>query len=80
MATIQGHDPERVRRIIELAQVRAHPEDINVSREDFYSTLRGLREFCDSAELWWCIVNKQSITEQDIDRAWAAVSTIGQRP
>ena len=79
MATIQGHDPERVRRIIESAQVRAHPHDINVSRDDFYSTLRGLREFCASSDLWWCIVNERSITEQDIDLAWAAVSDLGQR-
>jgi len=79
MATIQGHDPERVRRIIELAQVRAHPDDINIGRDDFYSTLRGLREFCASSDLWWCIVNERSITEQDIDLAWAAVSDLGQR-
>jgi glycerol dehydrogenase-like iron-containing ADH family enzyme len=76
MATIQGNNPDRVRRIIESAQVRANPLDIDVTLENFTATLTGLREFCHEAELWWNIANLREITSQDIRSAWQAVSTL----
>lgn len=80
MATVQANDADRVRRIIERSMVRAHPDDIDVHYEDFARTLLGLREFSESADLWWSVVNHRSITQTDVDSAWAAVSAITRQP
>ena len=79
MATVQGNNPDRARKIIETAQVRANPADLGISFDDFSTTLRGLSDFCRQADLWWNVVNEREVTDVDITSAWTAVSSISRR-
>jgi len=76
MAHVQGNDPERARRIVERSKVRAHPDDLGVTKGDFRSCLLGLRDFARSTDLDVSVVDLVDVTPAQVDGAWTFVSTL----
>ncbi len=76
MAHVQGNDPEGTRRIVERSKVRAHPDDLGVTEDDFRSCLLGLRDFARSTDLDVSVVDLIDVTPAQVDAAWTFVSTL----
>lgn len=76
LAHVQGNDPDRARRIVERAKVRAHPDDLGVSESAFRSCLTGLRDYARAAGLDTSVVDLIDVTASQIDAAWAFVDAL----
>jgi glycerol-1-phosphate dehydrogenase [NAD(P)+] len=79
LAQVQGNDPDRARRIVERAHVRAHPDDLGISRTAFAECLLGLRDHARREGLDQGIAEFTTITERHVDDAWAVVSSLPRR-
>jgi glycerol dehydrogenase-like iron-containing ADH family enzyme len=80
LAVAQDHDPDRARRIVERAGVRAHPDDLGVAREDFVAALVGLRDYARAEGLDHGIADVVDITASVADRAWSFVTDLPRHP
>jgi glycerol-1-phosphate dehydrogenase [NAD(P)+] len=80
MAHVQGNDPDRARRIVERAMVRAHPDDLGVSEAAFRASLSGLRDHSRATGLDVSVVDLVDVTPRQIDAAWAAVCSLPRVP
>ena len=79
LAQVQGNDPERARRIVERTHVRAHPDDLAISRTAFAECLLGLREYARREGLDQGVAEFTTITDRHVDEAWAVVSSLPRR-
>jgi glycerol dehydrogenase-like iron-containing ADH family enzyme len=57
MSAIQGNDPERPRRIAELAQARTALEDLELTWPEIRATLERLPSFVEEQGLWFSAAN-----------------------
>lgn len=57
MSAIQGNDPERPRRIADLAQMRTDPAELGVTWEEIEASMRRLPSFAEEQGLWWSAAN-----------------------
>ena len=76
MASVQGNDVDRVRKIVSLSGVRANPLDIGVSQQQFFESLKSLAEYTTRERLDYSIVNTQDSTELEISAAWNTVTSL----
>jgi glycerol-1-phosphate dehydrogenase [NAD(P)+] len=76
MASMQGNDVDRVRKLVSLSGVRANPLDIGVSQQQFFESLKSLAEYTIREQLDYSIVNTHDITESEISTAWHAVASL----
>ena len=76
MASVQGNDVERVRKIVSQSGVRANPLDIGISQQQFFETLKSLAEYTTKEELDYSIINTHDITESEISAAWNTVTSL----
>jgi glycerol-1-phosphate dehydrogenase [NAD(P)+] len=76
MSHIQGNDADRARRIVERTRVRAHPEDLGVSREAFIACVSGLRDHARLTGLDISVVDLVDVSNGQIDAAWQFVTSL----
>ena len=76
LAHVQGNDPERARRIVQRAKVRANPIDIGIDEESFRACLLGLRDYARGDELDIGVADLVDITNAQVDSAWAFVAEL----
>jgi glycerol-1-phosphate dehydrogenase [NAD(P)+] len=79
LAHVQGNDPDRARRIVERAQVRAHPDDIGIGEDDFRRCLLGLDGYARAERLDVGVADLRPITSGQADAAWAFVQGLPRR-
>jgi len=76
LAHVQGNDPERARRIVERAKVRANPIELGIDEASFRACLLGLREYARGEELDIGVADLTEITHAQVDAAWAFVAAL----
>ncbi len=76
VATVQGNDPDRARRIVQRAEVRANPIDLGIDEASFRACLLGLRDYARGEELDIGVADLVDITESQVDAAWAFVAEL----
>jgi len=76
LAHVQGNDPERARRIVRRAEVRANPIDLGIDEESFRGCLIGLRDYARAEELDIGVADLVDITHAQVDAAWAFVGEL----
>lgn len=79
LAHVQGNDPDRAHRIVADAHVRAHPDDLGVSRHDFDHALLGLAAYARANELDIGVPDLRPIDSAAADAAWSFVSSLPRR-
>lgn len=79
LSHVQGNDPDRARRIVADAHVRAHPADLGVRREDFDAALLGLSAFARANQLDIGVADLHTIDQVTADAAWDFVCTLPRR-
>lgn len=79
MAHVQGNEPERWRDYVVRSQVRAHPGDIGISKDDFAQTCAHLSQYVEKHALDYSIINGIDFTPDVIDAAWEFVTQIPQQ-
>ena len=76
LAHVQGNDPDRARRIVQRAKVRANPIDIGIDEASFRACLLGLRDYARGEELDIGVADLVDITHAQVDAAWAFVGAL----
>ena len=76
LASVQGNDRERARRIVSLAGTTANPADLGVSRDDFVHCLQGLAEYVRAEDLDHCVADLAPPTAAQIADAWSFVADL----
>jgi hypothetical protein len=79
LAHVQDNDPERARRIVERARVRAHPADLGVTESAFSKCLVGLRDFARTTDLDISVVDLIDIGPTHVEAAWNFVTSLPRR-
>jgi glycerol-1-phosphate dehydrogenase [NAD(P)+] len=76
MSTLQANDPDRVRDLVARSGVRAHPDDLGVSRDDFIGSLMSLDGYVAREGLDYSIANAGPIDVDVAMRLWEAVKSL----
>jgi len=76
MSTIQGNDPQRAIDIVQAAGTSAHPASLGLDRQTITDALLGLGLYVTDEGLDTCIATLTTITDEDAQRAWDAISTL----
>jgi glycerol-1-phosphate dehydrogenase [NAD(P)+] len=76
MSTLQANTPDWARDIVARSGVRANPEELGISRDDFVGALLDLREYVETEGLDYSIVNAGSIDAATAARLWEAVRSL----
>ena len=79
MSCIQGNDPGRWRELVADCAVRAHPDDIGISREDFDRTFSELKSYVRRQELDHSIIDEVDLDRGVVDDAWEFVCALPRR-
>ena len=76
MSTLQGSDPAWARDLVARSGVRANPDDLGISRDDFVGSLLSLAAYVEREGLDYSIVNAGPIDAASALRLWDAVQTL----
>jgi glycerol-1-phosphate dehydrogenase [NAD(P)+] len=76
LAHVQDNDPEFAHRLVSRAGVRAHPDDLGISRAEFVDNLVGLRAYSHAEGLDVGVADLTDITVDVADRAFDFASTL----
>jgi glycerol dehydrogenase-like iron-containing ADH family enzyme len=76
LAQVQGNDPERAHRVVTRAGVRAHPDDLGITREQFVESLMGLRAYARTEGLDIGVADLRDLTDSDAHAAFAFATTL----
>jgi glycerol dehydrogenase-like iron-containing ADH family enzyme len=76
MSTIQGNDPQRAIDIVQAAGTSAHPASLGLDRQTITDALLSLGRYVTDEGLDACIATLTTITDEDAQRAWDAISTL----
>ena len=76
MAEIQRNDPVRWRDLIASCGVRAHPDDIGVTRADFDRTFASLKDYVREQKLDHSIIDEHTLDSPAVEAAWSAVCSL----
>lgn len=79
LAHVQGNDPDRAHRVVSACGTRAHPADLGITRDQFYSALLGLRSYARSESLDVGVADLREISEADAAPAWSYVYALPRR-
>jgi glycerol-1-phosphate dehydrogenase [NAD(P)+] len=69
LAHLQGNDPQRAADIVRRSQVRAHPEDLGIEREDFEACLLGLSTYARAEGLEMSVVDYHEVHPAAVNAA-----------
>ena len=78
MSTLQGNAADWARDIVVRSGVRANPEELGISRDDFIGALLDLREYVLRENLDYSIVDAGTIDAATALRMWDAVRSLPQ--
>ena len=73
MSTLQDNDPAWTRNLVVRSGVRANPNDLAITRDDFVGSVLSLREYTVREGLDYSIVNGGPIDAAVAQRLWEAV-------
>ena len=76
LAHVQDNDPEFAHRVASQAGVRAHPDDLGISRAEFVDNLVGLRDYSHAEGLDVGVADLTDITVDGANRAFDFTSTL----
>jgi glycerol-1-phosphate dehydrogenase [NAD(P)+] len=76
LAHVQGNDPERAHHVVSRAGVRAHPDDLGITRELFVECLVGLRAYARADGLDIGVADLRDLTDADAHTAFDVASTL----
>jgi glycerol-1-phosphate dehydrogenase [NAD(P)+] len=79
VSTLQANDPDWARDVVARSGVRAHPDDLGISRTDFVATVRALPEYVRHERLAHSIANDATIDAATAERLWDAVASLPRR-
>ena len=79
LAHVQGNDPEFAHRIVAAAGVRAHPDDLGITREQFVDNLVGLRAYSHGEGLDVGVADLRELTAVEANAAFDFALTLPQR-
>lgn len=79
MAHAQGNDPDRARRIVATAHTTAHPDDLDITEEQFRSCVLGLSAYARAERLDVTFADLRPITEAAADAAWQFACSLPSR-
>jgi glycerol-1-phosphate dehydrogenase [NAD(P)+] len=80
VAHVQDNDPEFAHRLVSRAGVRAHPDDLGISRAEFVDNLVGLRAYSHAEGLDVGVADLTDITVDMANRAFDFASTLPRLP
>lgn len=67
MSTLQGNEPAKARRIVELSGMRSTPEQLGVSWDEIDSSLHRVPSFVREQCLWFSFANDLTVDSHTID-------------
>jgi glycerol-1-phosphate dehydrogenase [NAD(P)+] len=76
MSTLQANAPDWARSVVARSGVRANPDDLGISQNDFVGALLNLHEYVERESLDYSIVNAGSIDAATALRLWDAVRSL----
>lgn len=76
VAHVQDNDPEFAHRVVSEAGVRAHPDDLGISRAEFVDNLVGLRAYSHAEGLDVGVADLTDIAVDDANRAFDFAATL----
>lgn len=79
MTEIQGNEPARWRELIATCGVRAHPDDIGVTRTDFDRTFLSLKDYVRAQGLDYSIIDEHSLNSRAVEAAWGAICSLPRK-
>ena len=79
LAHVQANDPEFAHRIVAAAGVRAHPDDLGITRHQFVEALVGLRNYSHAEGLDVGVADLRDLTVADADAAFDFASSLPRR-
>jgi glycerol-1-phosphate dehydrogenase [NAD(P)+] len=79
LAHVQGNDPGFAHRIVTQAGVRAHPDDLGITRAQFVDALVGLRAYSHAEGLDVGVADLRDITHDDANAAFDFARTLPYR-
>jgi glycerol-1-phosphate dehydrogenase [NAD(P)+] len=80
LAHVQDNDPDFARRIVSRAGVRAHPNDLGISRAEFVDNLVGLRSYSHAEGLDVGVADLTDLTVDVANRAFDFAATLPRVP
>ena len=80
LAHVQDNDPEFAHLVVSGAGVRAHPDDLGITREQFVGALVGLRAYSHAEGLDVGVADLTDITIDDANAAFDFASSLPLRP
>lgn len=79
LSHLQGNDPEFAHRIVDAAGVRAHPDDLGITREQFVHSVVGLRAYSHAEGLDVGVADLRDLTVEHANAAFDFASTLPRR-
>ena len=79
LSRVQGNDPEFARRIVTEGEVRAHPDDLGITREQFVDSLVGLRRYSHAEGLDVGVADLRELNADDAHAAFDYTLTLPRR-
>jgi glycerol dehydrogenase-like iron-containing ADH family enzyme len=79
LAHVQGNDPGRAHRVVTGARVRAHPDDLGITREQFVDNLVRLRQYSHAEGLDVGVADLRELTAVDANAAFDLTLTLPRR-
>jgi glycerol dehydrogenase-like iron-containing ADH family enzyme len=73
MSALQGNDPERPRRITDLAGTRTGLDELVVGWEEVEATLCRLPTFVEEQHLWYSVANGLTVGQEELETARRAL-------
>jgi glycerol-1-phosphate dehydrogenase [NAD(P)+] len=79
LSHMQDNDPGFAHRIVDAAGVRAHPDDLGITREQFVDSVVGLRSYSHAEGLDVGVADLRDLTADDANGAFDFASTLPRR-
>jgi glycerol-1-phosphate dehydrogenase [NAD(P)+] len=76
LSHVQGNDPEYAHHVVSMAGVRAHPDDLGITRDQFVDNLVGLRAYSHHEDLDVGVADIRDLTADDANDAFDFASTL----
>ena len=79
MSTLQGNDPDKVRDIVVRTGVRAHPEDLGITRSSFTAAVMALQAYVQREQLDFSVIDTTAIGQGVATQLWQAIAALPRR-
>jgi glycerol-1-phosphate dehydrogenase [NAD(P)+] len=79
LSHLQDNDPAFAHRIVDAAGVRAHPDDLGITREQFAHSVVGLRAYSHAEGLDVGVADLRDLTVEQADAAFDFAATLPRR-